>query len=146
MANQPKDVRLKDGFSTIITFEDFPTVSFFEMTITPGGIEGGGPTETTTMRNIKWRTREPKFLKTLTEGTFTAAFKTDVFDTIDDIVNVKQRLTVTFPDGATYSFFGWLDNFSPNEFVVGEQPTAELTFIPSNTDLLGVEVDPVYTP
>ena len=44
--------RIDDGFSTTISFSDFPTVSFFEKEVTPGGIEGGGPTAITTMLTL----------------------------------------------------------------------------------------------
>ncbi len=137
--------RIRDGFPTTISFADFPTVDFLEISVTPGGIEGGGANDTTTMRNLIWRTMQPKKLKTLSEGSFTAAYKSEVFDTIVAMINHLQILTVTFPDGSTYAFWGWLDNFSPNELVEGEQPTAEVTFIPSNQDTSFVEVDPIYT-
>ena len=136
--------RIDDGFSTTISFSDFPTVSFFEKEVTPGGIEGGGPTAITTMRNLVWRTFSPKKLRTLTPGSFTAAYETEVFLTIQAMVNKLQLLTVSFPDNSTFAFFGWLDAFVPNALVEGEQPTAEVTFVPANHDLAGVEIDPVY--
>lgn len=130
--------RLRDGFSTTVDFQDFgsaaPGLEIFETTVTPGGIDGGGPNDTTTMRNLKLRTRQPKKLRTLTSGTFTAAYDPKFFETIVTMVNKNQIITVNFPDGSTYSFFGWLDKFIPNEIVEGEQPTAEVTFEPSNAD------------
>lgn len=138
--------RLTDGFSTTIDFDLFPNVDFFEISVKPVGIDGGGENDTTTMRNIEWRTRQPKKLKTLTEGTFSAAYRSEVYDTIVAMVNVVQEMTVTFPDGSTLTFLGWLNSFEPSELVEGEQPTADVTFMASNQTTLGVETPPVYVP
>lgn len=137
---------LTDGHPTTITFSDTPdiTLKICEKTVTPGGIEGGGANDTTCMRNLVWRTRQPKKLKTLTEGTFTASYDPSVFIDLVAAININQELTVNFPDGSKYKFFGWIDNFAPNEITEGEQPTAEVTFMPSNQDNTGAEVDPTY--
>lgn len=135
--------RIDDGFATLITFSENSAVSFYEKTVTPPGVEGGGEVDTTTMRNTAWRTRSPKKLKTLSNGSITVAYDVAVFDEIVAMVNVNQLITVTFPDGETLSFWGWLDSFKPGEIQEGEQPTAEIEIIPSNQNSSGVEVAPV---
>lgn len=57
--------RLDDGFSTTIEFADLPAVKFYEKTVTPPSIIGGGENDTTTMHNVAWRTKAPKKLKSL---------------------------------------------------------------------------------
>lgn len=138
--------RLDDGFSTIITLANIPTVKIFEKEITPPGISAGGATDTTTMRNDTWRTMAPKMLKTLTAASATVAFATNAIPVLMGQISVKQLITVTFPDQSTLAFWGWIDEFTPSAFVEGEQPTATITIQPSNTDDNDQEVAPVWTP
>ncbi len=136
--------RLDDGFSTTFEFENNPGVKLWEKDVTPPGISGGGPTPTTTMRNVRYRTFSPKGLKTLTPASFTGAYDTAVFVQLNSMINVNQRITITFGDGSKLIFWGWLDDFKPNRIVEGEQPTAEVTVQPSNQNTSNVEVAPVY--
>lgn len=135
--------RLDDGHSTKVTFADFPSVEFWEKEVTPPGVEGGGAVDTTTMHNTTWRTRNAKKLKTLTSGSFTAAYDPDVLTTINLMINVNQLITVTLPDGKAWQFWGWVDVFAPQALVEGEQPEAEVTIEPSNQNASGVETAPV---
>jgi hypothetical protein len=60
------EIRLDDGHSTIFMFSEAPTIKLFEKEVTPPGMTSGGPIDTTTMRNVAWRTMTPRSLKTLT--------------------------------------------------------------------------------
>jgi hypothetical protein len=137
-------LRLDDGFSTIITFANIPTIKIFEKEVTPPGITSGGPIDTTTMRNTAWRTMSPRQLKSLTGVSATVAFATDAIDAIMAQIAVNQLVTVTFPDGSSIEFYGWLEEFTPGSFKEGEQPTAALKVQPSNRDNNGVETEPNY--
>lgn len=137
--------RLDDGFATLISFAEDSDVQLWEKEVTPPGVSGGGENDTTTMRNTTWRTRSPKELKTLTESSFTAAYDPAVYDEIIAMCNVNQEITVTFADDSTLVFWGWIDEFTLNAAVEGEQPTAEVTLIPSNQNASGTETAPNYT-
>lgn len=143
-ANQ---VRLDDGFATLITLANIPTVKIFEKEVTPPGISGGGPIDTTTMRNTAWRTQSPKQLKTLTAVSATVAYATEALDVIRAQINVNQEITIHYPDGSTDVFWGYLDEFTPSAHVEGEQPTATLSIQPTNhdNDEPYNEVAPLYT-
>ncbi len=134
--------RQDDGHSTTITFANYPNVKLWEKEVTPPGVSGGGGKDTTTMRNIAWRTQSPKKLKTLTDCTFVAAYDPAVYTDILAMVNVNQQITVAFPDGEEIAFWGWLDEFTPQRSVEGEQPTAEVKIMPSNQNATGVETAP----
>ena len=137
---------INDGFPTTVSFALSPTVKFKEKTITPPGMDGGGPNDTTTMRNIAKRTRQPKKLVTLTDMSMTASYDPECYTSIiTNLINKNGLVTVTFPDGATLVFYGYLDKFMPGELREGEQPTASITVVPTNQDNSGVEVDAVYT-
>lgn len=136
---------MTDGFSTIIAFPSHPSIKFEEKTVTPPGVSGGGPNDTTTMRNTAWRTRQPKFLKTLSEAGIEVAYDPAVYPEIVAMVNDNQLITITFPDGSTLAFYGWLDEFTPNAHEEGSQPTATCVVQCSNQTDAGVETAPVYT-
>lgn len=138
--------RMDNGHQTLIEFSENANIKLWEKEVTPPGIDGGGAIETTTMRNDEWRTNAPKTLKTLTESTLTCAYDNAVYPEIVAMVNVNQEIVITFPDGATLTFWGWLNTFIPNALVEGEQPTAEVQVIPSNQDANGDEIAPVHTP
>ena len=138
---------LTDGFKTLITFADDPTVTFYEKEVTPPGLEGSGSHDTSTMRNTAWRTFMPGNLKTLTECSFSAAYDPNVFSAtnVQQMIQKNQQITVTFPDGAELAFWGWLESFVPDAHTEGEQPTAQVTIIPSNMDDSLDEAAPAYT-
>jgi len=137
--------RIDDGFATLISFDADSDVQMWEKEVTPPGVSGGGENDTSTMRNTAWRTRAPKGLITLSESSFSAAYDPAVFDEIVAMVNVNQEITITFPDNSTLVFWGWIDEFTPGANVEGEQPTADVTIIPSNQDAAGAEIAPVYS-
>ena len=140
---------INDGHATTIAFAESAsgvllTTFLKEKTVTPPGVSGGGENDTSTMRNSEWRTKQPKSLKTLTNSSFDAAYDPAVLDEIMETVNVNQQITITFPDGSTWTFWGWLDEFTPNANEEGAQPTAGVIIIPSNQDAAGAEIAPVY--
>jgi len=137
--------RYDDGFSTLITLSLLPAVKLYEKDVTPPGVTAGGPIDTTTMRNTAWRTMSPRQLKTLSPISATVAFAFEAQGQILNIVGRNQLITVTFPDNATVTFYGWVEEFTPGAFTEGEQPTATLTIQPSNHNNAGVEVAPDYT-
>lgn len=136
---------LTDGFSSLIEFAADATVLFYEKTVTPPGIDGGGEIDTTTMHNTAWRTKAPKSLKTLSEAACTVAYDPATYPEIVALVNVNNLITITFADTSTLAFYGWLNTFTPGELVEGEQPTADIGIICSNVNGSNVETAPVYT-
>ena len=137
--------QLNDGHQTLISFASDPDVLFTEKTVTPPGVDGGGEIDTSTMENSTWRTRNPKALVTLSPASMTVAYDPACYSEIIALVNVNNLITVTFPDGSTVAFYGWLNTFTPGEHVEGEQPTAEIEIIPSN-HTGNTETAPVVTP
>lgn len=137
--------RIDDGFSTTISFADNPTVLFYEKTVTPPGLQGGGANDTTTMRNTTWRTMAPKKLKTMSEASSKVSYDPAVYSDVLTMIQNNQLITINFPDGSTLEFYGWLDEFTPDEVQEGSQPTATIKIIPSNQNDSGVETAPVYT-
>ena len=139
---------LTDGHPTTMTFYALGTgvvLKAKEVSVTPPGIAGGGENDTTTMRNTTWRTKQPKKLKTLTNGALTFQYDPAIYDQVLSIINVNGQILCEFADGSTLLFWGWLDDFTLGECVEGTMPTATGTVICSNQNDDGVEVAPDYT-
>jgi len=140
-ANQ---LRLDDGFSTIITLANVPTIKLYEKEVTPPGFTAGGAIDTTTMRNIAYRTMAPRKLKNLTPVSATVAYATESIEDIWAQIGVNQLVTITYPDKSTITFWGWIEEFTPGNHVEGAQPTATLKVQPGMRDDDGEETAPVY--
>lgn len=142
----PTGIKLDDGYSTVVTIALDPDIAFWEKTVTPPGIDIGDAIDTTTMHNDAWRTKAPRHLKDLTEMTITAAYDPNMFSLALAVCGVPTTITVTFPDGTTYAFYGYFKSFIPQEMSEGEQPEAEITIVPTNYDPVArVEAAPTLT-
>ena len=126
--------RMTDGYTTRVSFSSAGSqidVYMFETEVTPPGLAGGGPVDTSTMRNTAYRTSVPKGLIGGSPGSFVGAYDPDLITEILTAVNVNQQIVITFSDGSTLTFWGWIDEFTPNACTEGEMPTANITIIPS---------------
>lgn len=143
----PTGLYLIDGHSTKIAFARDSDISFWEKSPQPPGMDGGDPIDVTTMHNTTWRTMRPRSLTTLTELSITAAYDPVCYtDILNNLLNQEGSITVTFSDGSTLDFFGYLKTFEPNEVEEGEQPEASITIQPTNWDpVAGSEEAPVMT-
>jgi len=142
----PTGFKMPDGFKTLWTFASKPGVQLWEQKVKPPPIDGGDGIDTNTMHNTTWRTKDAKKLKTLDVTTFLAAYDPDVITDIFALINSNQGCTVTFPDGSTLAFWGFMTKFEPPEHAEGEFPIATVTVCPSNWDPVGrVEAGPVFS-
>jgi hypothetical protein len=136
--------RLNDGHATLITLENDPTIKLFEKEVTPPAINAGGPIETSTMRNVSVHTKAPKKLKGVGQTKASCAYATESIQRIYAQLGSNQRITVTYPDGSRYRYWGWLDSFTPGSNTMGAQPTAEVVFEASNVNNQDQEAPPEY--
>jgi len=135
-----------DGYKTTVVFTADATVLFEEKSVTPPSVSGGGEKEVTTMKNTTYRTRMPKKLITIGPMEMVVAYDPGTWTEIIALCNNNDLVTITWPDGATLAFYGYLDEFTPSENVEGEQPEATIVIIPTlkhKTTL--AETAPVYT-
>lgn len=138
---------LTDGHPTRVTFYALGTgvtLLFKEKELTPPGLDGGGENDTTTFRNNQWRTKQPKKLLTLTNGSVVGQYDPAIYDQILQIINVNGVIAVYYPDGSYLVFYGWLGSFTPATHVEGQMPTATCNIFCSNQDENGDEVGPDY--
>jgi hypothetical protein len=138
----PTGHRLDDGFSTYITFSTDSTIGLWEKEVTPPSAEGGPAVETTTMRNVRYHTRNASKLIDTGEATVRVAYDPLHLDRIRALINVNQQITFTYPTGMPDTFWAFLRMFKPDPLVPNQQPSATVTITPSNQDLSGNEVPP----
>lgn len=137
--------RIDDGFPTTLTLTENPNVKFWEKSITPPSLKGGGANDTTTMRNTRVRTKAPRKLLDVGDVAFTAAYDPAVYDDALEMMQVNQLAVINWPDGSAEKVWGWLDSFEPGELTTeGKQPESDWVFIVSNQDNDGDEVLPEY--
>ncbi len=130
----PVGIKLTDGYRTLVTFAADTDISFWEKAITPPGLEGGDPIDTTTMHNDTYRTMASRALKTMTPFQMTAGYDPAILTQVLALINVETTVTVTFPDGSTWAFYGFLKNFVPGQLVEGTFPEATIEVVPTNAD------------
>jgi len=139
---------LNEGHPTIITFLGSASgglsLQLYEKEVTPPSLDGGGPNDTTTMRNTTYRTKQPKSLISLGQMSFVAAYDPAAYSGLVSILNDNQQICIEFPDHSTLTFWGWLDKFTPSRITEGTQPTAECVIECSNQNEAGEETAPVY--
>ena len=141
----PGGIPLWDGFRTLITFEYDSDISLWEKSTTPPGIEGGDAIDVSTFHNVFYRTKWPRELVEITDGSFKAAYDPASWSQILAQVNVRQTITVTFNDESTEAFWGHLKSAIPDEHSDGSQPECTVTFVVDNIDNSYDESGPYLT-
>jgi hypothetical protein len=145
---------LKDGFGIAVSFgvgksgTNHSGISLVidPTSITPPGLDGGDLIDTTTHSNDTYRTKHTRSLIDLTDCSCTVAYDPAAWASILAAVNDNVLITFTFTDGSSVAFYGYIKNLTPNEFVEGEMPTAECTFVVTNiNNTTGAETAPDYT-
>ena len=126
--------RIYDGYQTLIACSLDANVVFYEKTLQPPAVQGGGAIDATTMHNTLFRTQIHKTLVSVGDAKAMCAYDPAVYNEIMAMVNKNQQFTVSFPDGTVLIWRGWIDEFTPQDLVEGEQPLAEIIFKPSNLD------------
>ncbi len=139
----PSGLPLRDGFATMITFGDNATVELYEKEATPPGQDIGDAIDTSTFHNTARRTKWPRTLIEDTDGSFTCAYDPTARTAIESLIGNNQEITVTFNDGSTWAFWGFLKSFVPQSASDGEQPEAQVEFVITNTDDAFAEQGPV---
>ncbi len=140
----PTGFRLDDGYQTLLSIASQSGLDIWEKEVTPPGMDGGDPIDTTTMHNADYRTMSPRQLITLTEHTVVAAYDPCVYEVLLALVNVTDNFTVTLPDNSTLSYWAFIRSVEFSPHVEGEQPEMTITIVPTNYDDCNcVEAGPV---
>ena len=127
----PDQLFYDEGYQSLIAFEDDSNLLFGETVVGAPGIDGGDPVPTTTMFNATYRTKAPRKLKELTPFQVQGKFCSGTIDAVFALINENQWITVTWPDGAQYSFPGFLKSFQPAQAQEGNPLEGTLEIVPT---------------
>lgn len=141
----PSDNRqLPDGYQSKITFANNATISLFEKTTRPPGMDNGEAIDQTTMFNTKYRTFKLRQLITCTPVSYKVAYNPTGINDLYNQVGVETTITQSFYDGSTVAYYGGVTKFEPDEMEEGKLPMATVTITPTNRDpSSGAEAGPV---
>lgn len=144
----PTGRQLKNGFKSLITFENDSNIQLWEKSVKPPGYDGGDPNDVTTMHNEVYRTKAPGTeLIEMTDATAVVGYDPAVQDAIVQLVNNPQSITITWPDGAQLAFYGYLKSFEPGDLAERVNPEATITIVVTNVDPeTCAEEGPVFVP
>ena len=141
----PTGTMLENGYQSLIAFSTDPDCDIWEKSVQPPGIDGGDSIDITTQHNTTWKTKAAQALADMSDGQITGGYDPKALSQILALCNTSQVITVHFPDGSTWAFFGYLKSFVPNGNENGVMPEATCTFVVTNTDpATGEEEAPVY--
>lgn len=139
-----------DGQSTTFSFGTTVALRFREKRVTPPDYKGGGPLDGTDMRNVNMRTKASKKLITAGQMKTSGYYDPFLYSQFVSNIQVNQTINLLFPDFSLVVFYGWLEEFNPEEHREGENPMAELIMEISNQNgagrgVMGSEVLPAYS-
>jgi len=141
----PSGDLLENGYQSLITIAADADIDLWEKSVQPPSMDGGDPIDVTTQHNTTYRTKAASALIDVGETTHTVGYDPAVYDQIIAILNTETTITITFPDGSTLAYYGFLRTFEPSDLSEGEFPEASITITPTNRDSSGTEEAPVYT-
>ena len=143
----PAGKKLTKSWKTTVTIAADLTLEFFEQSVTPPGIDGGTPIDTSTMLNTKWKTQSPGRLIMMTDMTIKGYYDPLIYSSLALYVNVITTITLTFPDLSTLAFYGFIKQVAFSELTNdNSKPSVTLTIAAANQDpSTCVEAAPVYT-
>lgn len=141
---EPSGIPLHDGMKCVKACAADLNILLYEIETGIPGVDGGDPIDTSTQWNDDYRTMRSRQLKTLTEHTVKFAYDPAALGEIDAIINNETSWTDLFPDGSTYSYYGFARMVEYDPLVEGTMPTGTLTICPTNWDPVNrVEAGPV---
>ena len=142
----PVGAKMKDGYQTLISFASNPSIQFWEKTTSIPGMDGGEPTDGTTMHNLVVRTKGARHLVTYMPIKVKAEYSPAVYSQIKALINTPDSVTVKIPTGNTVCFWGFLQKAEFGDYEDGKPPEVDLTIVPTNEDPTTLaEQPPVFT-
>lgn len=140
----PAGIKLKNGHPTKCTFSMDPDCEFWEVTVKPPAADGGEPVPQTTMHNVLAHTKAPRTLVDYGDTLVTAAWDPIMYTRAKEMINKEQTITITFRDGSTLCYYGYLRSVDPAELAEGAPPRISMVVVSTNADpTTGAEELPV---
>lgn len=143
----PTGLVMENGFGALVAFERDPDVFIWEKEVTPNTLDGGDPIDISTNHNVTGRTKAARVLVDFGEISLSGSYDPVLENQIrSNLVNRNGAITLHYPDGSTYDFFGYLRTFERGAMNEEGQPETTFTIVITNIDPSdGSESLPVLT-
>ncbi len=119
------------GTTVVITPTGGSAFTMEYITITPPGWDGGEAIDTTTLGNVKYRTKMAPTLIDIGAMSFTAEM--DPAKIHDAPINLPGVIVITIPDIGTWTLQGYLKSITGDQMQVGERATCSGEIVITNT-------------
>lgn len=144
----PSGRKLVRGHKTLMIFSNNPTIALWTKKVKPPGKSGGEAINNTDMHHDTYRTKRSRGLIENMNAEVTYHYDPKALTQIEQQINREQALTIRYSDGSTYAFWGYLQEWEPDEIdeESTDPPTAKCTFVETDWDPVNhVEAGPVMT-
>jgi hypothetical protein len=142
----PTAQKVDQGFKILISNSANLAVNFWEIEVTPQGVDGGDPINTSTQFNNKYHTKRPRALINAMGGKMKGQLCAGTRHEAEAMINIEGTITEHYPDGSTYAYYGYFKDVKFDAFKEGEKPTAEIEIIETDWDYVNsLEAGPTYT-
>lgn len=130
----PTGSPIRQGYEVHITFGLDPNLELWEKEYTPPGYNGGTPITTTNQFSGTRVQKSPNTAIEITDGTVVAAYDPAYKAQIRALVNRRDTITYTYPDGTTEAEYGFVQAVAFSALARDTEPTVTLTIVHSQTD------------
>lgn len=142
---------LKDGYQTLFTAAVIVAKMYKVISLTPPALDGRGSIDQTNMESEITTQKSAKSLIDVGNFNITIAYDSKNYDFTDVNsfafwLNINGLMTLTFPDGTSVNFWGYINAFRPGENSEGNRPTAVLEIIVTNENNADVQILPDWNP
>lgn len=143
----PTAWKVDQGYRILITLAANKSIAFFEVEVTPAGVDGGDAIKTSTQFNNTYHSKRPRHLMMTDGAKVKAQLAAGTRHQCELIINVETTITETYPDGSTYAYYGFLKSVKFGSFKEGEKPDCDIEIVETDWDYVNaVEAGPVYVP
>jgi hypothetical protein len=138
---------LENGYQSLFAMSLDPDIAIFDTTVQSPDNDGGDKIDITTMLRTNKRAYAPRALSMDGDLVVEGGIASGTRDQVDAVINKRGSITEWLPNGAAYSYHGYLQKATYTKRTEGEFPNGTFTFVITNTDPeTGEETEPVYTP
>src|SRR5438046_1623907 len=114
---EPKGKQLEEGWPFAITFASNPGITLWPEDIKMPGVKtAGNAIMTSTQFNREVETKAPPGLKEMTDADMSCSFNSASIADVYDQVGRRDAITITWPDGYAYVFWGFMETAEPEAF------------------------------
>lgn len=127
-------IMLEEGYQALITLTANTSIDLWEKQVTPPAASVSPKISTTTQRNSRYKTAAAPSLIEIGDSQFTCGYDPGVYTAIIALLGVPTTITVTFPDGSTLAFYGFLQAFTPGGLMESGMVEATVVICCTNWD------------